>query len=100
MPSHAAKATTQFLKSLSFKNETLMVWPSNWPDLNPIENLWAIIKQRVYADGKLFSTLDDLWEAIKQESATMPRSLVKKLTDSANDRLFDVISGHGAYINK
>ena len=74
-PSHAAKATTQFLKSLGFKNETLMVWPPNSPDLNPIENLWAIIKQRVYADGKQFSTLDDLWEAIKQESATIPRHL-------------------------
>ena len=27
--SHAAKATTQFLHSLGFVNETLMVWPPN-----------------------------------------------------------------------
>ncbi len=55
-PSHAAKATAQFLKSIGFKNETLMVWPPNSPDLNPIENL-------------------------------ANSSLVKKFTDSVNDRL-------------
>ena len=37
-PSHAAKATITFLKSLGFMNDTLMVWPPNSPDLNPIEN--------------------------------------------------------------
>ena len=72
-----------------------MVWPPNLPDINPIENLWAIIKQRVYADGKQFSTLPESWKAIKLESATIPHSLVKKLTDSVNDRLFDVIRCQG-----
>ena len=49
------------------------------------------IKQRVYADGKQFSTLHELWTAIKLESAAIPRSLVQKLIDSMTDRLFDVI---------
>ena len=99
-PCHAAKATIKCLEGLGFKDETLMVWPPNSPDINPIENLWAIIKQRVYADAKQFSTLHELWKAIKLESAAIPHSLVKKLTYSVNDRLFDVIRCQGGYINK
>ena len=94
-PCHAAKATIKCLEGLGFKDETLMVWPPNSPDINPIENLWAIIKQRVYADGKQFSTLHELWKAIKLESAAIPHSLVKKLNDSVNDRLLDVIRCQG-----
>ena len=66
-PSHAAKATTQYLESLGFKNKTLMIWPPNSPDLNQIENLWSIIKRRFYADGKQYTSEDALWKAIKQE---------------------------------
>ena len=77
-----------------------MVCPPNSPDINPIENLWAIIKQRVYVDGRQFSTLSELWKAIQLESAAIPHSLVKKLTDSVNDRLFDVIRCQLGYVNK
>ena len=69
-PYHAAKATIKCLEGLGFKDKTLMVWPPNSPDINPIENLWAIIKQRVYADGKLFSTLPEL-HAQKCETVTL-----------------------------
>ena len=78
-PCHAAMATIKCLEGLGFKDKTLMVWPPNSPDINPIENLWAIIKQRVYADGKQFSMLHELWKAIKVESAAIPHSLVKIL---------------------
>ena len=44
-PSHSAKATTQYLASLGFKNNNLMIWPPNAPDLNAIENFWSIIKR-------------------------------------------------------
>ena len=99
-PSHAAKATTQFLHSLGFVNETLMVWPPNSPDLNPIENLWSIIKLHVYANGKQYSSKDDLWMVIKESAATIPKSIIEKLTDSVKDRLFEVIKRHGAHVNK
>ena len=93
--SHAAKATTQFLHSLGFVNETLMVWPPNSPDLNyPKENL---IKRHVYANGKQYSSKDDLWMAIKESAATIRKSTIEKLTDSVDDRVFEVIKCHGAH---
>ena len=81
-------------------NDTLMIWPPNSPDLNPIENLWSIIKRQVYADEKQYSSKMDLWMAIKESAACIPKSTIKKLTDSVSDRLFDVIRLHGANVNK
>jgi hypothetical protein len=98
--SNAAKATTQFLHSLALVNETLMVWPPNSPDLNPIENLWSIIKRHVYGNGRQYSSKDDLWMVIKESAATIPKSTIEKLTDSVNDRLFEDIKRHGAHVNK
>ena len=39
-PCHAAKASIKCLQGLGFKDETLMVWPPNSPDINPIENFY------------------------------------------------------------
>ena len=99
-PSHAAKATTQYLESIGFKNKTMMIWPPNSPDLNSVENLWSIAKQRVYADGKQYSSKDALWEAIQQAADSIPRSLIRKLTESVNQRLFDIIRLNGSHVGK
>ena len=81
---HAVKATIKCLESLGFKDGTRLVWPPNSSDINPIENVWVIIKRRVCGDGKQCSTLHELWKAIKLEYAAIQRSFVKKLTDSVS----------------
>ena len=53
-PSHAAHLTLDFLKKSFVKNATIMEWLPNSPDLNPIENMWNIIKRKVYANSKPF----------------------------------------------
>lgn len=99
-PSHSAKATKAYLGSLGFKNQNLMVWPPNSPDLNPIENLWSIIKRKIYADGVQYSSKSELWRAIQVAARTIDTETIKKLTDSVNNRIFDVIKSNGHYINK
>lgn len=41
-PSHTSKHSTLWLASKSLKDERIMTWPPSSPDLNPIENLWAL----------------------------------------------------------
>lgn len=64
-PSHASNHTKQWLSEQGLRNEKLMVWPPNSPDLNPIENFWSIVKQKVYKNGRQYSSKDGLWAAIK-----------------------------------
>jgi hypothetical protein len=99
-PSHSAKATGTFLATMGFKGDTLMAWPACSPDLNPIENLWSIIKRKVYADVRQFSSKEDLWVAIQEAATSVEPATIKTLTESVNDRQFQVIQKHGAYIGK
>ena len=43
-PCHSSKFVSDFLEK---KNIKTLDWPGNSPNLNPIENLWAILKDNV-----------------------------------------------------
>ena len=74
-----------------------MDWSPQSPDLNPVENLWAIIKRNIYENGHKFSSKKDLWERIKEVSSQISPE-EQNLTSSVDRRLMDLIKNKGKRI--
>ncbi|CAJ0957317.1 unnamed protein product [Ranitomeya imitator] len=64
-----------------------MVWPPSSPDLNPIENLWSIIKHKIYEGGRQFTPKQQLWEAILTSCKEIQAETLQKLTSSMDARI-------------
>lgn len=99
-PSHASQYTSDWLASKGFKDGKMMTWPPFWPDLNPIENLWALLKREIYSQGKQYTSLNSLWASLLAASAKIGRDLIKKLAESVDMRLIQVLEKKGGYIGK
>jgi len=59
-------------------------WPSNSPDLNPIENLWAVLKKGVYQWNP--QDLDDLKMCIEDEIDNLDRNYMSNLIRSMKNK--------------
>ncbi len=74
-PKHTAKITKKWLHNNSV---TVLEWPSQSPDLNPIEHLWRDLKMAVHQ--RLPSNLTELERICKEEWQRIPKSRCEKLS--------------------
>ncbi len=83
-PAHTAKATKSWFND---HGVTVLDWPANSPDLNPIENIWGIVKMR---DTRPYNA-DELKATVKETWASIPPQQCHKLITSMPRRIEAVI---------
>jgi hypothetical protein len=84
--SHTANNVQNWLSKNVKKFIPKEEWPGNSPDLNPIENLWAIMESKLYDNGH-FGTIDELIEKIQHVWKNIPLSTLQSLSRSMKQRL-------------
>lgn len=95
---HTAKTNVEYLSRKARESGcswSLMEWPSNTPDLNPIENIWAFLKAQLRkyprppaSKGELFQRLQTEWDKLG------PNALRNYVADMP-DRIAAVIANRG-----
>jgi transposase len=100
-PVHTARIVQRLLQELGIE---VMIWPPYSPDLNPIKNLWAIMKQEIY---KLYpdlkhapdtaDTLEWLIRAVKEAWNNIDNQILERLSNTMPHRVKAVIEANGWY---
>ena len=89
-PKHTALSVRRYFDNANIR---LMDWPSQSPDLNPIENLWSIFDLKI-KDRKC-STEEELYDVIRQAWYELPVDLLTSLVHSMPRRCQAVIDSMG-----
>lgn len=92
-PAHTAKSTKQYIRANGIP--VVNGWPPNSPDLNPIENAWAWVKRRVYAQHH--NNLEELWDAVQRHWEALPEAMCRALMTSLSTRKQRCLELDGAY---
>ena len=91
-PAHKAKCVRSWLIEKGI--QCLEPWPGSSPDLNPIENCWAILKQKLAVHKP--TSLTDLIQKIKLVWCTeITQNDCASLVESMPSRLAAMIAAHG-----
>ena len=90
-PCHTARVVKAWLTD---NNISMLGWPGNSPDLNPIENLWVLLKKGVCRKNS--ANLKELKQNIMRVWCTEVTShLCETLADSMPRRIPEVIKNKG-----
>uniref|UniRef100_A0A669ESK4 Transposase Tc1-like domain-containing protein n=1 Tax=Oreochromis niloticus TaxID=8128 RepID=A0A669ESK4_ORENI len=89
-PKHKARATMRWFKT---KHIHVLEWPTQSPDLNPIQNLWQDLKTAVHK--RCPSNLTELELFCKEEWARISVCRCAKLVETYPKRLAAVIAAKG-----
>lgn len=91
---HTAKSTMRFLEQEGIG--VVEGWPTKGDDINPMENLWAILDERL--ENKKFTTKSSMERAVRAVWKEVDDQLLNNLISSVPDRLRRIVKAKGASI--
>jgi DDE superfamily endonuclease len=93
-PKHRAEFVLDFFDE---NDINLLEWPSQSPDLNPIEHLWDYIKRELRKRD--IKSIKKLKEVIMEIWTSIPADFCKRLVYTMPDRIEEVIRAKGKHTN-
>ena len=90
--SYKSKTVLSYLEE---EGIAVMKWPPQSPDMNPIENVWKIIGEKV--QNRNPQNIDDLWGFLKEKWESITTTLCDKLIGSCGQRCNEVIQWKGKF---
>jgi len=94
-PCHVSGVTKRWLERHEIE---LLTWPAQSPDLNPIENLWGIIKRKVDQHRPL-SSMEELMRVVDTTLDGIEEKTLTSLVNSMPSRIRAVIANKGCPID-
>jgi transposase len=93
-PGHAAAVSRERLSQLGIER---LPWPPASPDLNPIENIWQVMKQKLRRYDPPITTIQQLQEAVQKEWDAIDWVQILRLIETMPERIKAVIAAKGGH---
>lgn len=92
---HTANLMQEWFAEQDF---TVLEWPTNSPDLNIIEHVWAYLKHRLSLYEQAPASRDELWERVQDIWTSIPLDYLHELYESMPRRMMELIRKRGGPI--
>ncbi|KAG2202608.1 hypothetical protein INT46_006171 [Mucor plumbeus] len=92
---HTSGATKRWFRHHGYSLDTVLDWPAQSPDLNPIEHVWHQLKLRLNKYPTRATTISELEEGIEREWYKFTKENCLKYIDSMPRRINAVIRSRG-----
>ena len=92
-PLHKSKVAANWRETHRIEK---IVWPPNSPDLNPIENMWKLLKDALQKKRRP-KNKEQMWVAVEVEWMAIPQSKLESLVASLPERMRDVCAADGGH---
>lgn len=93
-PKHTSGLATNWFIGMDIN---VLDWPANSPDLNPIEHLWALLKQRLKCYDQPPKGKHELWDRVVMEWNRITVEECQRLIESMPRRCAAVIAAEGGH---